>query len=58
MEFDTGDNNSGEYELEIIWDSAVYTGELESGHLLGLYYLLSWKRYPEEENIWKLVLVV
>ena len=46
---DTGDN-SGEYEVEAIRDSAVYATESESGHLLGLYYLVSWKGYPEEEN--------
>ena len=50
---DTGDNNSGEYELKAIWDSAVYTRESESGHLSSLYYLVSWKRYLEEENTWE-----
>ena len=39
MEFDAGDNE--EYEVEAIWDSAVYARESESGHLLGLYYLVS-----------------
>ena len=48
-ELDVGDD-SGEYEVEAIWDNAVYARELESGHLLGFYYLVSWKRYPEEEN--------
>ena len=48
-ELDAGDN-SGEYELEAIWNSAVYARESELGHLPGLYYLVSWKRYPEEEN--------
>ena len=46
-------DNSGEYEVEVIWDSAVYARESKSGHLPGLYYLVSWKRYPEEENTWK-----
>ena len=50
-ELDAGD--SGEYKAEVIWDSAVYARELESGHLPGLYYLVLWKRYPEEENTWK-----
>ena len=58
MEFDAGDNNSGEYEVEAIWDSAVYTRESESGHLLSLYYLVSCKGYPEEENTWEPVLAV
>ena len=49
IEFDTGDN-SGEYKVEAIWDSVVYARELESGHLLGFYYLVLWKGYLEEEN--------
>ena len=53
MEFDAGDDESGEYEVEAIRDSAIYARESESGHLLGLYYLVSWKRYPEEENTWE-----
>ena len=50
MEFDAGDDDSGEYEVEAIRDSAVYARESESGHLPGLYYLVSWKGYSEEEN--------
>ena len=48
MEFDTG-NNSGENKVEAIRDSAVYMRESELDHLLGLYYLVSWKGYLEEE---------
>ena len=48
LEFDAGD--SEKFEVEAIWDSAVYAMELKSGHLLGLYYLVAWKSYPEEEN--------
>ena len=44
------DNIDKEYEVEAICDSAVYAKKSESGHLLGLYYLVSWKGYPEEEN--------
>ena len=58
MEFDAGDDESGEYEVEAIRDSAVYTRESESGHLPGLYYLVSWKRYPEEEISWEPALAV
>ena len=47
------DDDSGEYEVEAIWDSALYARELESGYLPGLYYLVFWKRYPEEENTWE-----
>ena len=51
LEFDAG--NSKEYKVEAIWNSAVYTKESESSHLLGLYYLVAWKGYFEEENIWE-----
>ena len=51
-ELDAGDN-SGEYEVEAIWDSTIYTRESESSHLPGLYHLVSWKGYPEEENTWE-----
>ena len=50
VELDAGDEN-GEYEVEGIWDSEVYARKLKSDHLPGLYYLVSWKEYPEEENI-------
>ena len=52
-ELDAGNKNSGEYKVEAIRDSAVYARESESGHLPGLYYLVSWKGYPEEENTWE-----
>lgn len=44
--------------MEAIRNSAVYMRELESGHLLELYSLVSWKGYPEEKNTWKLYLAV
>ena len=43
-------NDSEEYKVEAIQDSAVYTRKSESGHLSGLYYLVSWKSYLEEKN--------
>ena len=49
-EFNAGDNK--EYKVEAIKDSAVYAKEAE-GHLPGLYYLVSWKGYPEEESTWE-----
>ena len=52
-ELDAGDNDSGEYKVEVIWDGAVYVRESESGYLSGLYYLVSWKGYLEEENTWE-----
>ena len=39
-ELDAGDD-SKEYEVEAIRDSAVYAMESESGHLPGLYYLVA-----------------
>ena len=51
LEFE--DDEGEEYEVEAIRDSAVYARESESGHLPGLYYLISWKGFPEEENTWE-----
>ena len=56
LDFKAGDNE--EYEVEGIWDSAVYVMESEAAHLLGLYYLVNWKSYPEEENTWELASAV
>ena len=38
-EFEAGNNK--EYEVEGIWDNAVYAKESVAGHLPGLYYLIS-----------------
>ena len=48
-ELNVGDNKGGEYKVEAICDNDVYARE-SAGHLPGLYYLVSWKSYPEEEN--------
>ena len=50
MKFNADDNNSGKYEVEANWDSIVYAKKSKSGHLLDIYYLVLWKRYPKEEN--------
>ena len=49
LEFETGGNNK-EYKMEGICNSVVYAKELEAGHLLGLYYLVSWKGYLEDKS--------
>ena len=41
MEFNADNNDSEEYKVEAIWDSAVYVKESESGHLPGFYHLVS-----------------
>ena len=48
LEFKAGNNK--EYKIDGIWDSAVYTKESATGQLSGLYYLILWKDYPEDEN--------
>ena len=54
-EFDANDNK--EYKVEAIIDSAVYAKEAK-GHLLGLYYLVSWKGYLKKKNTWEPSFVV
>ena len=49
VELDAG-NKNGEYEVGAIQNSEIYAKESEPGHLLSFHYLVSWKRYPEEEN--------
>lgn len=44
------DGNGEEYKVEVISNSTDYGKESESGHLPGLYYLVSFKNYLEEEN--------
>ena len=56
IKLDAGDD-SGEYEVEVIWDSAVYAKEVDE-YLLRLYYMLEWKRHPKEKNNWKPVSAV
>ena len=33
IEFNIGNNDSGEYKVEAIWDNAVYARESKSSHL-------------------------
>ena len=55
MEFEAG--NGKKYKVEAIWDNTVYANKAKS-HLLGLYYLIAWKKYPEKENTWELSFTV
>ena len=50
LEFDAGNNGD---EVEAIRDSMVFAKKSEAGQSPGLYYLISWKEYPEEDNIWE-----
>ena len=44
-------DNSKEYEFKAICDSEIYGKKSDCGHhLLGFYYLVLWKSYPEKEN--------
>ena len=56
LKFEANDKGK-KYEIEEIWDSAVYIKKSKS-HLPGLYYLVLWKSYLEEENTWELALAV
>ncbi len=38
------------YEVEAIIDSTVYGQQANSNQIPGLYYLVLWKSYSEEEN--------
>ena len=53
IKFEADNNTGGEYEVEAIWDTAVYIKESKSGHLPGLYYLVLWKGYSEKGNTWE-----
>ncbi len=51
VEFEAGGNK--EYEIKAIIDSMVYGQQANSNQMPDLYYLILWKRYPEEENTWE-----
>ena len=51
LEFKAGNNKK--YEVGGIWDNVIYARE-SARQLPGLYYLVLWKNYPEEENTWEL----
>lgn len=43
-------NNDKKYKIKAIQNSVVYAKKV-GRYLLGLYYLIVYKRYLEEENI-------
>ena len=49
-EFYISDNT--EYKVEAIINSDVYAKKAER-YLIGSYYLLFWKAYPEEKSNWE-----
>ena len=51
MQLEFKASNDKEYEVDGIWDSAIYAKKSATGQLPGFYYLVLWKGYPEEENI-------
>ncbi len=55
-EFEAGDDK--EYKVEVIIDSVVYGQQANNSQMPGLYYLVLWKGYPEEENTWESSLAV
>ena len=50
LEFENNDKGE-KYEVEVICESAIYIMKSESGTFLGMYYLITWKSFQEEENI-------
>ena len=53
LDFEFKAGNNKEYEVDGIGDSVVYAKESATRQLPGLYYLVLWKDYPEEENTWE-----
>lgn len=49
IDFDAGNNDDKEYEIETIKNSTVYTRK-SVDHLPELYSLVFWKDYLEEKN--------
>lgn len=45
------ESDSQQYKFEVMSDNKLYAKELNSNHLLDLFYIVIWKSYLEEENI-------
>ena len=50
--------NKKKYKVEGIYDNAIYARKSETGHVLGFYYLVSWKSYPKNKRTWESILIV
>lgn len=46
-------DNNEEYQVKSIYNIAIYAKKLKSGYLPRFYYLVFWKCYFKEENIWE-----
>lgn len=53
-----GNDESRVYKRETIQNSAVYAKASKSKNLPRLHYLIFWKKYLKEKNIWELVLAI
>lgn len=47
-----------EYKIKEMKDSAEYINVPAGAQLSGLYYIISWKNYPEDKSTWELALTV
>ena len=58
LDFEFKAGNNEEYKVNGIQNSAVYAKESITGQLLRLYYLVLWRDYPGEKNIWEPALAI
>ena len=58
LDFEFKAGNDKKYEVNGIWDNAIYAKKSATRQLPGLYYLVSWKGYHEEKNIWEPALAI
>lgn len=57
MEFDEEKNNRVN-RIEVIKNGKIYAKELPKNHLLGFYYLVSWKNKSKAKNTWEPILTL
>lgn len=44
-------DNNEKYKVKASYNNKVYTKITDSDHLLGSYYMILYKGYPEKKNI-------